>query len=369
MILVFADANSPLIENRISFLKKLNKNVLLVHNATGIPLSPDKINSYKNLGFEIKEQAKIKNRELRYLISALYTFFLLLRYRPEVVVVHWASRIYQVLPLSLFGGKVILTVMGGEIMQDQEASNKKKNFFTKILIKKARFVTTESEFMKSIVRSDYGRCSDVFVNNFGVNKAFFSKKRDENFMKSLGLPLDKNIFMSIRGFHPFYRAKEIFTSFIEFKKITSSDSILVASKLHFDESYYEEILELVENSGFKEDIYIFESFKNSEMSSYLSMADFVISLSPSDGLPHSMLECLAMGKFVIYRDLEQYYGYLEHLKNAYLLKNDNNLVEALQFCDLNKPSSHSRKETLDSIDEDRLQKSYIELVKKICKEI
>ena len=132
MILVFADLKSPLIHDRVQFLNQLDIDIVLVHNADGYALSQELYNRYD--GFKIIESPPIAFKYLRYTYSVFLTFLLLVKYRPKLIVVHWASRLFQTLPLILFSKKLIVSTMGSDINQEVDAKGI-KYIFTQILLK------------------------------------------------------------------------------------------------------------------------------------------------------------------------------------------------------------------------------------------
>ncbi len=83
-------------------------------------------------------------------------------------------------------------------------------------------------------------------------------------------------------------------------------------------------------------------------------------------LPHTMLECLAARKFMIFRNLPQYEGFLEHQKSAFLVDNEQALVDAFLYVEKSESLDYTpSKEALSLIDKNILTKKYLS----ICKEI
>ncbi|MDY2584242.1 MAG: hypothetical protein SOW07_01130, partial [Helicobacter sp.] len=110
-LLILADLTSPLMLPRITMLKELPYKKYILHNANNIPLSEEVLKQYE--GFEVLVHKQITSLRLRYLYSFFYTLYLLITLNPKLIVVHWASRLYQNILLALWGRRVIVHTMGG----------------------------------------------------------------------------------------------------------------------------------------------------------------------------------------------------------------------------------------------------------------
>ena len=357
-ILILADLGSPLMFNRISILKDLPYKKYILHNANNVVLSQEVYEGYKD--FIILEHPKIKNVKCRYLYSFFYTLFLLVKLNPKLIVVHWASRLYQNILLALWGKRVIVHTMGGEINGDQDCYGKKR-YFTGILFKNARVITGKTKVMLAILRKNFPFVKEEKLQeiSWGVEKRFFEKiSRDEqrNLQDELlGQHFDF-LFFSIRSFGKFYNQKKILESFVEEYGGNLKVGLLVS--LHnCDKKYLYECKKSLNLDCYSN--IIFFKIQHSLMHQYLQMVDCVISYTSSDGISQSLMEGVASNRWIITKELTNHAMLLEHKHNAYLIESLDELKDAFIYV-----QNHKVEKSYNSLlDIDAQRKKYLEILK------
>ncbi len=323
-ILILADLTSPLMKSRIKMLENLPYKKYILHNANNQPLSPQILESYAN--FIILEHPKINSTTIRYLYSFFYTFYLLFTLNPKLIVVHWASRLYQNIPLSLWGKRVIVHTMGGDIDLKQDYWGKKK-FFVDRLLGAARVISVKSAFMQEMLQSHNNALKDkIVILSWGVEERFYQHitRADKQSLqyKLFGRNFDF-LFFSIRALKPFYRQKEIIESFVKYfgKKLNMG---LLLPNFGKDSEYFKAI-----SSLFTPNIFI-HNIPHNQMHNYLFAVDCVISYSKSDGISQSLMEAVCAKRWVIANKLPNHSRLLKHKENAYLLEDITELPEAFE---------------------------------------
>lgn len=339
MILAFGDVNSPLIPSRIAILKELGEEVIVVANANckDVPQSDLQI---------IKPQC-FKNRTLRYVVNTLFTFWLIAKYRPKLIVVHWASRLYQTLAFLPFSNKLIVSCMGGDIDKAQDFRGNKA-FWVSLLLRNAAAITVKSDYMKSMLLSNVAGLDErrVYIINWGVDDIFFSAPKNEMIEE---IKAKAYTFFCIRSMQPFYRKGEILNAFLRFKEVSLCEAKLIISTFAADVGYLRKLKSIAEQSVFGRDV-VFLNIPHDVMPSVLASVDAVVSFAPADGLPQSFMESLAAGKLIIASDLDNYKEILNS-DNSILCRDVDSLQKA--FCEAKKTSKKSLlndkiKEILDS---------------------
>ncbi|MCL9819148.1 glycosyltransferase [Helicobacter colisuis] len=334
-ILILADLSSPLMKPRIMMLKDLPYNKYILHNANNIRLDEATLSDYT--GFNVLQHPRIISLRMRYLYSFFYILFLLLRLKPKLIVVHWASRLYQNLLLALWGKRVIVHTMGGDINKEEDCYGKKK-FFTGILLKNARIITGKTYVMKEISMSSFPFLNQdkIKILSWGVEDRFFEKldssqKKSEK-MRLLGKNY-QNVFFSIRTFKRIHFQKEIIKAFLENYK-NDNDTCLIVSLLAQEKKYYDECdreINFNENSNI-----IFVEINHKDMHKYLQISNVIISLKLFDGISQSIMEALCAEVFVVASDIKNHAMILSHQKNAYLINDFSELREAFLYCLMHK---------------------------------
>ena len=148
---------------------------------------------------------------------------------------HWASRLYQNLLLALWGERVIVHTMGGDIDSKQDFKGKKKRW-TQLLLRYCRVITIKSRAMREMLSV----CdSKIHYLSWGVEDRFLQKTTKEEQLelqhKLYGREFDY-LFFSIRAFGAFYQQKEIMEAFLQNFRNNSRIGLLV-SLFRKDEEY------------------------------------------------------------------------------------------------------------------------------------
>ena len=329
-LLILADLTSPLMLPRITMLKELPYKKYILHNANNIPLSEEILKQYE--GFEILVHKEITSLRLRYLYSFFYTLYLLITLNPKLIVVHWASRLYQNILLALWGRRVIVHTMGGEINAQEDCYGKKK-FFTGLLFRTARIVTGKTEVMQEILLKNFPFVcpSKVKIISWGVEERFFDglaeEKKTQLQLQFLHQDFDY-LFFSVRTFKRVHFHKEILREFISSYRENPRVGLLV-STLGVEKPYFKECQEEL---NFKQypNIILFD-VPHKEMHNVLKMSDCVVSYKLCDGISQSLMEAVATKCWVISKRLKNHSMLLCHKKNAYLIDNVEELQEAFDY--------------------------------------
>ncbi len=325
-ILILADLTSPLMKPRIRMLKDLPYKKYILHNANNIILNDEQKSGLED--FIILEHRQIDSIRLRYLYSFFYTLFLLLRLNPKLIVVHWASRLYQNILLALWGKRVIVHTMGGDIDSTQDCKGKKR-FFIVMLLRQCRIVTTKSDYMSRMLQALQIPLENDKIKqiSWGVEERFFV---GDSSTESQKLSLQEQLFgrtfdvlfFSIRAFTPFYHSKEILESFLKIFANSPHVALLV-STMRKDAKYFDAHALNLPNLFYCE-------IAPSAIHRYLFASDVVVSYSQSDGLSQSLLEAVAARRLVVANDLPQHREILRNGYNAVLFENETDLPNALK---------------------------------------
>ena len=325
-ILILADLTSPLMKPRIRMLKDLPYKKYILHNANNIILNDEQKSGLED--FIILEHRQIDSIRLRYLYSFFYTLFLLLRLNPKLIVVHWASRLYQNILLALWGKRVIVHTMGGDIDSTQDCKGKKR-FFIVMLLRQCRIVTTKSDYMSRMLQALQIPLENDKIKqiSWGVEERFFV---GDSSTESQKLSLQEQLFgrtfdvlfFSIRAFTPFYHSKEILESFLKIFANSPHVALLV-STMRKDAKYFDAYALNLPNLFYCE-------IAPSAIHRYLFASDVVVSYSQSDGLSQSLLEAVAARRLVVANDLPQHREILRNGYNAVLFENETDLPNALK---------------------------------------
>lgn len=331
-ILILADLAAPFMLPRIAMLRELPYKKYILHSANNIKLSQEVLENYRD-DFIVLEHRKINNRHLRYLYSFFYTLYLLIRLNPKLIVVHWASRLYQNLLLALWGGRVIVHIMGGEINKEEDCYGKKK-FFTSILLKGAKIITGKTEIMKEILLKNFPFVdkNKVKILSWGVEQRFFenmAQSRQKQLQKEILGQEFEYLFFSVRRFIRSHFHKEILQEFIRAYGQNPKIGLLV-SALDAEKQYLQECEEELHLQDYPN--IIMRVIPHYQMHEVIKMSNCVISYKLCDGISQSLMETVASKRWIISKALPNHAMLLQHKQNAYLVDSIQELSGAFEYC-------------------------------------
>ena len=265
-----------------------------------------------------------------HLLEPFYMILLLLRIRPSVVHVFWANHCLTNYVLGLYKN-VIVTVMGGDIMEDQ-AYNGLRKIWIKFLLKRAAVITSKSSYMDEAVRKITGKpCKRI---TWGVDLNLYNSMRDtDKLRKSLELHDETVVFFSPRGFQEIYRQFLIvreFTEFVNNSDLKNKSTILILPEYHVNNSILTKVKSFVVEQKMEEYIKFIPPIKRSEMPEYLKLADVFISMARSDGMPQTLYEAMACGAVPVCGSIPQLNEIIEHKKNGWIVSENQKLSEVLK---------------------------------------
>ncbi|MCX8083994.1 MAG: glycosyltransferase [Calditerrivibrio sp.] len=352
MMVVFGNLKSPLIRERVKMLKEIaQKKVVIIND-----ISDEKIEFYE--GMKVYNQFSTKYKLLNYIVNFFITMFILLIVKPEIIIVHWGSRILQSLAISFWGRRVIVHTMGGDIDTNQDAKGYKK-IFTNILLKKSRIITVKSNEMEKMLLNNFPKVkrSKIEILSWGVSESFIRSSYD---FKKEEIPT----FFCIRSCQPLYEKEIILYAINIFKNFYNIDIKLIVSLHRKVESYYLFLKKFVREFGLENNVE-WVDVRYEDMPMYIKKSWAVISACRFDGFSQSLMEALAIGTWPIYRKSSAHINYLEVYKNVLFFETVEELVQSMIWIINNKSIRPVLNEdVIKLLDYNYQKKKYDDIIKK-----
>jgi len=272
--------------------------------------------------------------------------------------------------------------MGGDVLPDQSFSGRKK-WLIKKMLDGANIITSKSNFLDEVLHriGDYGH--KIRRVTWGVNTQQFSPEKDVRPLRErLNIEADTLIFFSPRVCKPFYNQHQILEAFAIYRSSSGSNKkskLLIAQFLQ-EEEYTRRLKERAAGLGLQEHVQFVGPVPHDEMPLYFNLANIMVSIPPSDGMPQSLYEAMACGTYPILGDLPHYQEMLKDGINGRLVKigDVTGLSEAMAWA-ADRPhhreaaAAHNRKRILEVADkevqEKRVNSIYDELLNKRKPEI
>ncbi len=305
-----------------------------------------------------------RTRWLSFFLSPLFLKFALGKVRPDLIHVFYAYQKLDNLVISQFK-PLVVTAMGGDILSDQSFCGRKKWLIKKVL-ERADIITSKSAFLDEVLRGigDYG--DKIRRVTWGVNTQQFSPGRDVGSLrKQLNIEADVMTFFSPRICKPFYNQDQVIKAFAIYQASsgTKKRSKLLITQFLQEENYLRQLKKRAAELGLQEDVKFVGPIPHQEMPLYFNIADIMVSIPPSDGMPQSLYEAMACGTYPILGNLPYYREMVEDGVNGRLVKigDVRSLSEAMSWA-AGRPEHrkaaaiHNRKRILEVADKEAQEK-------------
>jgi glycosyltransferase involved in cell wall biosynthesis len=126
------------------------------------------------------------------------------------------------------------------------------------------------------------------------------------------------VIFSPRLAQPFYRHEQIIRELPAVRE-TVRDALLVVGGHSADSGYVASLRQLASDLGVAEHVRFVGPLAYAEMPQWMNLADVVVMVPPSDGMPSSLLEAMACGAVPVLNRLPQYAELIEHGRNGVLV--------------------------------------------------
>lgn len=314
-IFVVGPSNSVLIRQRVDMLSSLDTELYWYSQS-----------DYKVEG--IKTYHRLSSvRALGSLIELFYVFFLLCWIRPAYVHVFFAKNRWLNCILAIHP-RLIVTVMGSDISDATVPAESVDFRLVKLLLNRASVITSKSFYMDEILKRFNVNDKKIYRITWGIDIDKFRLDLDcAPLKKQLNITPGVNVFFSLRGCRPLYQHEKVINAFARFLSV-HPDSVLLVSTMGAESNYLDQLQQQAKVLELGKKIHFLPEISSDEMPYYYNLADAVVSVPISDGMPQSIYESMACGCFHVLGDLPQYYEIIKAEENGVFVDlNDWNELE------------------------------------------
>jgi glycosyltransferase involved in cell wall biosynthesis len=265
-------------------------------------------------------------RKLGRFASAMRLSLELRRRKPDLIHVHYARGLAWGLLLGP-SCPMVLTPWGSDVLREQGAFREWYSLpLTRSLFGRAAVVTVHSDYMESRIRHLLKPRQPVARIGWGVDLAMFRPGLDRDpsaaALKTRWAIDDRHrVVFSPRLAQPFYRLDRIVQAW-PFLLAACPDALLVLSEQSADPAYLAGLRRLVEDLGLQEQVRFVGAIPYGEMPLWLNLAEAVVMVPQSDGMPNSLWEAMACGAVPVLADLPQYREVIRHREHGWLVPPD-----------------------------------------------
>ncbi|MDV7340825.1 glycosyltransferase family 4 protein [Terasakiella sp. A23] len=238
--------------------------------------------------------------------------------KADVYHAHYAAELTTWMAALVGKRPLVISCLGGDVLFEEQGSQGPiGEWLTKWSLKKCDHITVVSNFLGDAVEGFGISRSKIQRVVWGVNHTIFGPKDGQkNYRDLWQVADDAQIIFSPRMLKPFYNQAMMVDALKRVVKVCPK-AVLVFSTYNQDEGFRKELEAQISAEGLSENVRFAPPMNQQEMVIAYNTADLVLSLSPSDGTPVSIMEAMACGTPVVMTDLDRYQEFFTHAETGY----------------------------------------------------
>ena len=243
------------------------------------------------------------------------------RIQPDLIHVHYAYQGLDTLLLARFR-PLMVTVMGGDILPDQGFYGPRK-WMIKRILNTADIITSKSLFLDVALNQIGNYAHKIRRVTWGVDAKRFHTGVDVGFLRQRwNIQKDELVFFCPRLCQPIYNKHLNIQAFADYlgRARPRTKGKLIVAELFADEAYSRQLRGLVSKLGLTEQVCFVGAIPHQEMPAYFNLADIMVAIPQSDGMPQSLYEAMACGTYPILGNLETYRELIQDGVNGRFVK-------------------------------------------------
>ncbi len=332
------------------------------------PAGPHLIRGFRQMNIE----AIGLPRKVGRLVSAARLRLAIRRMKQDIVHVHYLRGLAWGLALRP-ARPCVVTPWGSDILEEQGAFKEwYSRSLTRRLLREADLVTTHSAYMEARVRELEPEVRALVRIGWGVDVERFKPGLDvRGIRERWKIGEHQRVIFSPRLAQPFYNHDRVIRAL---PKVCEQvpDSVLVITEQFVDHVYVRGLQRLAAELGILERVKFVGALPYQDMPRWLNLADAVVMVPNSDGMPNTLLEAMACGAVPVLSRLPQYAEVIRDGENGCLVDEDERsladaLVRVLSDAGFRaKVSTRNRATALEIADQNRemskMEGLYVNLV-------
>lgn len=308
-ICMIGNPESVHVINRASFLRKRGHEVEVLDPLRAAAASP--------AGGAMRWLTGVP--KLRVLVQVIRLHAVVRAIQADIVHVHYVFGIRAWMAALAAPRPLVASAWGSDLLWPEAlGASKRQRWLTMELLRNADLVTVESSFLAETLRRRGGIPVPPLENNWGIDLEIFRVTDPGDLRQQLAIPEDAAVLFCPKPLKPLYNADVIIEALPAIKRYHPSVRLLL-STYAAEAAYRTELEASVERLGLADHVLFLPPIESDKMPAYYSLADLVVTIPPSDGVPRSLFEAMACGVPSIMADLPNYEGLAEHGKNAWLI--------------------------------------------------
>jgi glycosyltransferase involved in cell wall biosynthesis len=238
---------------------------------------------------------------------------------PDVVHLHYAGGRLGALALLSDAAPLVVTVMGGDVLEDQHPGGRSpvQRRITRRLLVRAAAVLVKSEALRAVVRGLGVPDERIVTVRWGV--AVDRLHRDavaaDALRTRLGVASTDRVLLSPRLLKPLYNV-DLLVEAMPAILAQVPEALLVVTEYGAEPAYRAQLAERARELGVASRVKFVGMLPAADMPAAYSMAEVMLSVPSSDGLPQSLFEAMACGTPAVLGRLPAYREVIEEGREA-----------------------------------------------------
>ncbi len=233
-------------------------------------------------------------------------------FEPDLMHLHYAGGKLGTMATLSRVHPLVVTVMGGDVLPEQHPGGQSRleRRATRRVLEESDLILVKSDKLRPAM-ANYGNFSNkVETVRWGVDPDHYHPDPGgaQALRKRLGLSEEDRIVLSVRHIIPLYNVHLIVEAMPRVVESIPKACLLIAA-YKVDSSYLQAIELQVERLGLRDRVRFIGQREQWEMPSLYSLAEVLVSIPSSDGLPQSLFEAMAcrtpvvLGRLSAYEDV------------------------------------------------------------------
>jgi glycosyltransferase involved in cell wall biosynthesis len=241
------------------------------------------------------------------------------RSRPDVVHVHYAYQFNAWMAAVLDHHPLIVSTMGGDILfEERELRPPRGQWLTLQLLKSADLITAKSNYLISVLNEFDELGSKTIKVVWGVNPAQFRRVHAIALRQKLDIVAEDQVILSPKKVRPLYNIHLIVEAMPHILRMCPNAKLLITEPF-VDMQYKAEIVNRARGLDLQKHVIFVGGVENKDMPYYYSLADVVVGIPSSDGLPQTLFEAMACEVPHVLSRLPCYEEVVAHEESAYFV--------------------------------------------------
>lgn len=304
--------------------------------------------------YQIDLSTRAMSHKVGRLISAARLAVNIRRFAPDIVHVHYLRGLAWGVLLSRYH-PYVATPWGSDVLDEQGAFRDwAGRVLTRRVLEEADLVTAHSQYLEKQVKGLVSAVTPIARIGWGVDLAMFRPGLDTAALRrDWNISADQQVIFSPRLAQPFYRHELIIEAFQEVRRKAPS-AVLVMTGQFADQGYDRRLRALVEALDLSPCVRFVGPISYNAMPLWLNLAQIVIMVPRSDGMPNTLLEAMACGTFPVLNRLPQYEEIIEQERNGLLTDSfpeaiSKALLKALANVKLRQEAARRNRDLVEAI--------------------